>query len=219
MNNILAFKVNLKWIPVIDKHRYPLKGVYHVFIQNIFELLFLVGFVWYFKWPPLFVLCCCMVEACALCFFSTLKIKSSTGLFYKIKDKLGWISGITCVALCIGQALVFFSINPQENIVRVVELFWNDNEFLFCVVAVAIQPYLEYVKYKKTVQLFPSDIECICKSCIEATCTANCFASAFAVIDGLFWSFIISARPSIVFSLDNSKNATWANSSSVYSCC
>ena len=133
--------------------------MYHVFIQNIFELLFLVGFVWYFKWPPLFVLCCCMVEACALCFFSTLKIKSSTGLFDKIKDKLGWISGITCVILCLLQAVVFFIVNPQENILGVLELFWNDNEFLFCVVAVAIQPYLEYVKYKKTVQLFPSDIE------------------------------------------------------------
>jgi hypothetical protein len=152
-------KFSWSWIAIIDKQRYPLKGIYPVFIQNVLELIFLVGFVWYLSWSPAFVLACCVVEAFALCFFSILKTKSSFGFMDGEKHILAVLAAFSCMLLCAFQTMVFFNLNEHLTLIETAKLLWGDNEFLFCVVAVLLQPYFEFLKYKRSMRLFAADLE------------------------------------------------------------
>lgn len=158
MSSKSGFQVNLHWIPIRDSKRYPLKGIHPIFLQNIVELLLLVGFVWYLNWTSLPVVFCCMMEAIGLWGFSVIKGKSSLGFFEGQKNKIVWLTAMLCIALCALQGVVMFQ-NQSDKILAEAKVLLSNKEFLFCLLAIVMQNVIDFVKYNRMKTLFLLDLE------------------------------------------------------------
>ncbi len=158
MSSLQEYTLCFKWIPIYDKQHYPLKGIHPVFFQNILELLFLVGFVWYLKWSPLLVLCYVVVEVGVVWFFSVLKSRMSLGW---LQHQQVWL--FIATGLLVGflsSACLFLGWEIDSSLVSTVfliQFIWNDNEFLLCLLAIFLQQVLEFYKHKKMLLHFPAD--------------------------------------------------------------
>lgn len=153
----VSYTLCIQWLPVFSRY-YPLKGISPVFFQNVLELLFLVGFVWYLNWSPLLVWCYCVVEVFFLWLFSVLKSKTSMGwleyrqvsLFMVTGGLIGLLSGVSSFLLWKINASLF-------SVHFFIQFIWNDHEFLLCLLAILLQQVLAFYKHKKMLLHRPFD--------------------------------------------------------------
>jgi hypothetical protein len=158
MNERFANRLALRWMPVYDKLHYPLKGISLVFFQNLLEMIFLVGFVWYLNWSPLLVFVCCVVESFAVWFCSVWKSKTSFGVLQHRQVSLFVVTGLVLLILVSSATFLLWKLTPYYfSQAAFMSLIWNDQEFLFCLLAIILQQVLEFFKYKKISLYLPAD--------------------------------------------------------------
>ena len=97
-----SYKVSYQWLPVFDKHRYRPLPVSVDFLQNVFDIIFLLVFIWYWNWGPLLVVLYYVIETVVMCLFTSLKWWNST--VQLSRDRMvstPTFKAITILSLCI----------------------------------------------------------------------------------------------------------------------
>ncbi|MDF2454990.1 MAG: hypothetical protein K0R51_983 [Cytophagaceae bacterium] len=66
-------KISYQWLPIYDKYRYRPLPVSVDFLQNAFDIVFLLFFIWYWNWGPLLVVLYYVIETLVTCLFTAIK--------------------------------------------------------------------------------------------------------------------------------------------------
>lgn len=74
-------KISYQWLPIYDKYRYRPLPVSVDFLQNAFDIVFLLFFIWYWNWGPLLVVLYYIIETLVTCLFTAIKWWKSKAAF------------------------------------------------------------------------------------------------------------------------------------------
>ncbi len=149
-------KVFYQWLPIVDKHRYRPLPVSVDFLQNVFDLVFLLFFIWYWNWGPVLVVLYYVIETLVMCVFTSLKWwKSKAKLTqeqtvstsrFRVITILSW-----CFVVCIfsyGQiSTVHYALRTHMSLPTWNIIWSDDKQFLLGVLAIVLQQTAEYYKY------------------------------------------------------------------------
>ena len=153
-----SFSVSFQWLPVFDKYRYKPLGIHPEFLQNVFDVLFLLVFIWYWNWGPLLVILYYVMETIVMWFFTALKIGQSKAPIKSSQnispDAGKWIIIVT-LSVVVG-VFSFIQITIAHHVLSDIitlpslqQVFFQDKEFLLGVMAIVLQQTVEYFKYKR----------------------------------------------------------------------
>ncbi|MDB5256119.1 MAG: hypothetical protein JWM14_814 [Chitinophagaceae bacterium] len=150
------YKISYQWLPIVDKHRYRPLPVSVDFLQNVFDILFLLIFIWYWNWGPLLVVLYYVIETVVMCIFTSLK-------WWKSKAKLSedqtlstpTFKAIAILSLCLVIGVFSYGqITAVHNVLGMVMslpswdvILSDEKQFLLGVLAIVLQQTSEYYKY------------------------------------------------------------------------
>ncbi|MDB5273419.1 MAG: hypothetical protein JWO58_1786 [Chitinophagaceae bacterium] len=153
-------RIGFLWLPVFDKYRYRPFGIQIEFLQNVFELVFLLVFIWFWSWGPLLVILYYMVEALVMSAFTSFKLWKNDTVSFPFSTISSHTFKIACIAIG-SSVVVFFSYGITEASYQVLGTFMklpslldilkDDQNFLFGVFAIIAQQTMEYIKQKRMV--------------------------------------------------------------------
>lgn len=151
-----SYKISYQWLPVFDKYRYRPLPVSVDFLQNVFDIIFLLVFIWYWNWGPLFIVLYYVIETLVMCLFTSLKWWNSNVQFPN--DRMVSTSIFKAIAIltwCI--VVVTFSYGQVSAVYDVLDMVmtlpsWkviieDQQQFMIGVFAIVFQQTMEYYKY------------------------------------------------------------------------
>jgi len=191
-----SYKVSYQWLPLVDKYRYRPLPVSVDFLQNVFDLVFLLIFIWYWNWGPLLVVLYYVIETVVMCFFTSLKWWKNKALLSE--DPMlstRTFKGIAILILCLvigtfsyGQITavhdvlgMVMTLPPWEFILA------DDKQFLLGVLAIVIQQSVEYYKYNLVAKNTAVDLVTVILTPI-----LRIFVQQFSVMLGILAVLIVS---------------------------
>jgi hypothetical protein len=151
------YKVSYQWLPLIDKHRYRPLPVSVDVLQNAFDLIFLLVFIFYWNWGPILILLYYLIETLVMSLFTCLKWwKSKIELF---SDRLRSNSIIKSMAILILCTVIgvfsYAQISVAHNVLGMSMVFptWNiiwldEKQFMIGIAAIVLQQAMDYYKYQ-----------------------------------------------------------------------
>ncbi|HSZ72810.1 MAG TPA: DUF6498-containing protein [Cytophagaceae bacterium] len=154
----LFSRISFLWLPIFDKQRYGPLGMSVEFLQNVFDVIFLLAFVCFWGWGPLLVILYYVLETVVMSVFIVFKLwKSKTQLYPSFVGSrwiLHLIGSMTLVlivsflswreALTAHQLLSQFMMLPSPY-----DVLLGDTNFSLGIVAIVIQQVMEYRKQKQ----------------------------------------------------------------------
>ncbi len=151
-----ADKISYQWLPIYDKNRYRPLPVSVDFLQNTFDIVFLLFFIWHWNWGPLLVVLYYIIETLVTCLFTVIKWWKSKA---KLSDDLivstrvfKFIASITLYAVvgvfsygqisAVHDALGLVIALPSWEV-----LLADEKQFMLGLLAIVLLQTVEYYKY------------------------------------------------------------------------
>lgn len=191
-----SYKVSYQWIPIVDKHRYRPLPVSVDFLQNVFDLFFLLIFVWYWNWGPLLVVLYYVIETLVMCFFTSLKwwknksLLSEDRMLSKPTFKTIAISSL-CVVICAFSYGQMTAVHDVLGLVMALPpwdvILADEQQFLLGILAIVLQQSAEYYKYNMQSKNTTADLVAVI-----LTPLFRIFVQQFSVMLGIFAVLIVS---------------------------
>jgi Family of unknown function (DUF6498) len=184
------YPISYQWLPVFDKHRYRPLPVSVDFLQNIFDLVFLLVFVWYWNWSPLLIILYYVIETVVNSFFTSLKWWKSDAMLATPTVKAFSIASCCLVIsiLCYSQLfLIHDALGVTMALPSWAEIRLDEQQFMIGIVAILLQQGMEYYKYQLQVNIIK--VEFITS---VGTPMLRIFVQQFAVLYGIFMVIIFS---------------------------
>jgi hypothetical protein len=193
---MIPHKVSYQWLPIVDKHRYRPLPVSVDFLQNVFDIVFLLIFIWYWNWGPLLVVLYYVVETVVMCLFTSLKWwKSKILLSDDNRFSTPTFKAIGILTLCaVIGAFSYGQISAVHDVLgRVMTLppwdviLSDEKQFLLGVLAIVLQQTTEYYKYNLLAK--NTDVEL---AIAILTPLLRIFVQQFSVMLGIFAVLMVS---------------------------
>ncbi|MBC7488206.1 MAG: hypothetical protein H7282_15805 [Cytophagaceae bacterium] len=166
------------------------------FLQNVFDLVFLLIFVWYWDWGPLLVVLYYVIETLVMFFFTSLRWWKTKALLSE--DRMiptPTFKAIVILTLCvIISAFSYGQITALDDVLGMVMFLppWevilaDDKQFLLGILAIVFLQSAEYYKYNLLSKNKAFDLVTVI-----LTPVLRIFVQQFSVMLGIFAVFIVS---------------------------
>ena len=191
-----SYKISYQWLPVFDKYRYGPLPVSVDFLQNVFDIVFLLVFIWYWNWDPLLVVLYYVIETLIMCLFTSIKWgKSNAKLSVDMVLSAVTLKTIAILTLCTvvgifsyGQISAVHDMLGMRMALPSWEVMMRDEkQFMIGVVAIVLQQAMEYYKYQ--LQFKNAEAELLTS---VLTPVLRIFVQQFAVMLALFALLLVS---------------------------
>ena len=191
-----SYKISYQWLPVFDKYRYRPLPISVDFLQNVFDVIFLLVFIWYWNWGPLLVVLYYVIETLVMCLFTSIKWwKSNAALSDDMVLSTSTFKTIAILTLCTVVGIFSYGqISAIHDVLgMVMELpSWDvivrdEQQFIIGIVAIVLQQTMEYYKYQ--LQFKNAEAELLTSI---MTPVLRIFVQQFAVMLGIFAVLLVS---------------------------